>query len=188
MKDLWTFTPRLPKNSIVISLRGLYPASGGGYGWVEKGVQSWPALKDFIHGVEALIELLDPENIPLRLIDRDCLNRINFIGFSQGAAMIYAFSLLHPERIQSISGLSGFLPDGTEAYIQKRVLAGKSVFVAHGTEDYLVPIDRARKSIELLKAAGGRVTYCEDNVGHKLSLNCFKGLELFLQRNICKPH
>jgi len=43
--------------------------------------------------------------------------------------------------------------------------------VAHGTQDQLVPIDRARTSIELLEQAGAQVTYCEDEVGHKLSAN-----------------
>jgi predicted esterase len=45
----------------------------------------------------------------------------------------------------------------------------------------MVTIDRARASIELLEQAGAQVTYCEDEVGHKLSANCLRALENYLQ-------
>jgi len=60
-------------------------------------------------------------------------------------------------------------------------LAGKNIFVAHGTLDQMVPIDRARASIGLLEQAGAQVTYCEDEVGHKLSANCLRALEAYLK-------
>jgi len=53
------------------------------------------------------------------------------------------------------------------------------MFVAHGTQDNLVPIDRARASMALLEQAGARLTYCEAEVGHKVSADCLRGLETF---------
>ena len=73
--------------------------------------------------------------------------------------------------------LAGFVPSGLDELVLKKPLAGKNVFVAHGTQDQQVPIDRARASIELLEQAGAQVTYCEDEVGHKLSANCLRALE-----------
>ena len=61
----------------------------------------------------------------------------------------------------------------------RRVLAGKHFFVAHGTQDNLVPVERARESIELLEQAGAQVTFCEAEVGHKVSADCLRGLESF---------
>jgi predicted esterase len=58
-------------------------------------------------------------------------------------------------------------------------LEGKPFFVAHGTKDEMVPIDRARVSIETLERAGANVTYCEDAVGHKVSVNCLRSLKNF---------
>jgi len=40
-------------------------------------------------------------------------------------------------------------------------------------------------SIGLLENAGATVTYCEDNVGHKLSIKCFRGLEAFYEKVNC---
>jgi predicted esterase len=76
--------------------------------------------------------------------------------------------------------LAGFVPSGMDSYIQNRALSGKHIFVAHGTQDEMVPIDRARASIQLLEQAGASITYCEDEVGHKLSSNCLRSLEDYL--------
>jgi predicted esterase len=45
-----------------------------------------------------------------------------------------------------------------------------------------VPIALGRRAVEILELAGASVTYCEDEVGHKLSASCFRGLEAFFSR------
>jgi predicted esterase len=45
--------------------------------------------------------------------------------------------------------------------------------------DEMVNVQIARRSVELLKQAGADVTYCEDEVGHKLSAGCQRALETF---------
>jgi predicted esterase len=76
--------------------------------------------------------------------------------------------------------LAGFVPAGLDDYIAQKPLTGKNIFVAHGTQDEMVPIDRARASMELLEQAGATITYCEDEVGHKLSSGCLRALETYL--------
>jgi phospholipase/carboxylesterase len=73
------------------------------------------------------------------------------------------------------------MPSGMEEIIAKRPLAGKPMFISHGTQDNMVPIDRARASMSLLEQAGAQVTYCESEVGHKVSADCLRGLELFFE-------
>ena len=73
------------------------------------------------------------------------------------------------------------MPSGMEQIIAQKPLAGKQVFVSHGTQDNLVPIDRARASMSLLEQAGAQVTYCEADVGHKVSADCLRGLENFFK-------
>jgi phospholipase/carboxylesterase len=72
------------------------------------------------------------------------------------------------------------VPAGLDQLIQQKPLAGKKVFVAHGTQDQMIPIDRARASMDLLEQAGAQIIYCEDEVGHKLSANCLHALESYL--------
>ena len=89
-------------------------------------------------------------------------------------------TFLHPERIGKLGILAGFVPDGLDEFVAKRVLDGKPVFTTHGTKDERVPVEKARASVKILEQAGAKVTYCEDEVGHKVSLPCLRGLREFL--------
>jgi predicted esterase len=91
---------------------------------------------------------------------------------------------MQPEKVSVFAGLSGFLPQQADSLINRHPLKGKKAFIAHGTRDEMVEVARARKAVEELEEAGAAVTYCEDDVGHKLSLTCFKGLETFFAREM----
>jgi phospholipase/carboxylesterase len=104
----------------------------------------------------------------------------DLMGFCQGAAMCNLLAFLYPHRIRKTGILAGFVPSGLEELVTKRPLEGKPFFVTHGTKDEMVSIDRARASIELLEQAGAQVTYCEDEVGHKVSVTCLRALRNFL--------
>lgn len=175
---MWVFASRLPKNALLLAPRGLYKTPLGGYGWHSHSSDRWPWVDDFLPAIESLIGLLKPENFPL-----GDLSRLSMVGFSQGAALSYAFFLQHPYMVDSVAGLSGFIPNGSEALARNKPLNGKSIFVAHGSKDELIPIAKARKAVDILNIAGAQVTYCEDDVGHKLSSNCFNGLESFFKKS-----
>lgn len=175
--SMWIFTQRLPQNAMWISPRGIYPAPKSGFSWQARHSDGRPWIDDFQPAIDRLLGLLTPENFPLA-----DFKRMSVIGFSQGAALTYTFGMLHPALFQTISGLSGFMPEGAFTLVRDRPLDGKRVFVAHGTRDDMVPVERARQSVATLQEAGAEVSYCEDDVGHKLSITCYKGLENFLAR------
>jgi phospholipase/carboxylesterase len=171
---MWVFTSRLPRGTLLLAPRAPYPTPLGGFGWHPYKAKAWPWVEDFRPAIQALSALISQENFPTGDV-----TRLHLMGFSQGAALAYSFLLLYPERISSVTSLSGFLPDGAEHLPVDPALHAKPVFIAHGALDDLVPVDRARKAVELFEKAGARVTYCEDEVGHKLSVNCFRSLEAF---------
>lgn len=145
---------------------------------IANGFGEWPELKDYSDAIAIIEEIQKSEHFP-----HADFSNIHLVGFSQGAALSYSFAVTHPHRIRSIAGLSGFLPDGFQGLIATQPLAGLPVFVAHGSQDQLVPVDRARQGVELLQQLGARVSYCEDNVGHKLSASCYRSMQEFLRRN-----
>jgi phospholipase/carboxylesterase len=171
---MWVFASRLPSNMVLVAPRGIYHTPLGGYGWYPHRSKAWPWIDDFTFSIDALLNILTPTYIP-----SGDFSQMHLVGFSQGAALAYAFALLHPSRVNSIVGLSGFMPDGSEAIVRNRPLLGKRVFIAHGSQDELVPVDRARSAVQLLELGGASVIYCEDDVGHKLSSSCFRGMETF---------
>jgi len=173
---MWVFANRLPKNALLVAPRGLYPTTLGGYGWQPTLGRTWPELEDFRPAMEALWDLLIPKNFPTA--DG---RPIRLAGFSQGAALSYSLALAYPQRVEALAGLSGFAPEGVEQLVKEQPLAGKSCFMAHGTQDELVPVARARQARQTLLEAGAKVTYCEDDVGHKLSASCFRGMGKFFE-------
>ena len=175
---MWVFASHLPKDCLLLAPRGLYETPLGGYGWHKHNPRAWPWVDEFRPAMDAILELLKPKHLP----DAN-LEDVRLVGFSQGAALTYAFSLYYPWQVRSLAGLSGFLPDGAQALVRNHPLVDKKIFVAHGTQDDLVPVGRARESVKLLGEAGAQVIYCEDDVGHKLSASCFNGLKTFFERN-----
>ena len=176
--SMWVFTRGLSPDYWMMAPRAPHPAEPSGFSWrpYQPLTEGRPSLEMLLPAAEALIHLIDEYSASVKL---DAL-QFDLLGFSQGAAMVNLVGMLYPHRVRKMGVLAGFVPSGLEELISQKSLAGKKVFVAHGTQDQLVPIDRARASIELLEQAGAQVTYCEDEVGHKLSANCLRALENYL--------
>ena len=176
--SMWVFTRELSPDYWMIAPRAPHLAEPGGFSWrpPQPLTDGRPSLEMLLPAAEALINLVDEYSASVKL---DAL-QFDLMGFSQGAAMVNLIGMLYPHRVREMGVLAGFVPSGLEELATKKPLAGKNIFVAHGTQDRMVPIDRARASIELLEQAGAQVTYCEDEVGHKLSVNCLRALENYL--------
>jgi phospholipase/carboxylesterase len=172
--SMWIFESRLPQDSIIIAPRGIYPSSLGGYGWQKSDGDRWPDMNDFTPAVNSIVELISDEE----LVQADS-SRLYLVGFSQGAALAYAIAIKFPERVSAIAALSGFLPNNVESTIENTNLNGLPIYITHGSQDDLVPVDKARFAVETLTQAGAKVSYCEEEVGHKLSATCFNGMESF---------
>ncbi len=180
---MWIFTSRLSSRYLMLAPRGMYKAAEGGYGWEPRLQTGWPNLEDFRPAVDALLAMLDDLKTgeygrTLEFAGTD-FSRLNIMGFSQGAALAYTLALLHPERVERLAGLAGFLPEDAARLVGPRPLQSTPIFVAHGVRDERVPIERARTAVRLMVDAGADVTYCEEDIGHKLAINCFHGLEKF---------
>jgi len=163
--SMWVFTRGFPSDYWIVARRPPHAATFGR-----------PSLETLLPAAEGLIHLIDEYSASVKVEAR----QFDLIGFSQGGAMVNVVGLLYPDRVRKMGVLAGFLPAGLDDVIAKRPLAGKNVFVAHGTQDEMVPVDRARASMEELERAGAQVTYCEDDVAHKLSSNCLRALESYL--------
>ena len=175
--SMWVFVHNFPPQHWIIAPRAPFLTKPSGYSWrpLRVAAHDRPTFDDLQPAVESLIGLVDA------YADENSLDVTQFdaIGFSQGAAMVSSMALLHPERIQRAGILSGFVPAGAEELAQRQSLRGKPFFVAHGTLDEMVNIEIARRSVKFLERAGANVTYCEDDVGHKLSARCLRALQEF---------
>ena len=176
--SMWVFARDLPADYWIVAPRAPYTADTGGYSWrpSQFGNLDGPGLEWLRQSAEALIRLVEAYSASVG-IDASIFDAM---GFSQGAGMCNVLAFLHPQRIRKTGILAGFVPSGLEELVSQRPLEGKPFFVAHGTKDETVPVKRAHTSIALLEQAGANVTYCEDDVAHKVSMTCLRALKKFL--------
>jgi phospholipase/carboxylesterase len=172
------FASRLPANVILLFPRGLYNSPMGGFSWYPKLDKAWPVLNDFETAIAALAGVLSIDHFA----DGD-FSQLSMVGFSQGAALVYCFAMKRAKRVRAFAGLSGFVPEGAAYLAEEHPLEGLPGFIAHGTRDQLVPIERARQGVKILQQAGATVSYCEHEAGHKLNTDCFRSLQNFFQQN-----
>ena len=177
--SMWVFAGRLPARFLILAPRGLYATPMGGYGWhTMDGERGWPSVDDFRPAIMELNSLMD--NWPADAPPAD-FTRFRMAGFSQGGAMAYSYAMFNSHRVIALAGLASFLPNGAATYLDDGRLKGMPVYISHGDQDHLVPVARARQAVQLLDKTGAMVSYCESNVGHKLSADCFKGMEVFFE-------
>lgn len=176
--SMWVFARGLPEDYWVLAPRAPHATRPSGY--------SWRVPPPHQGDIANLADLLQSAESLIRMIDEYCgtlgknFEVFDIVGFSQGAALASVLALTHPGRVAKVGFLSGFVPRGAESLASGRPLTGVRFFVAHGSEDELVSIGDARQSVQLLEAAGATVTVCEDEVGHKVSAGCLRGLQAFL--------
>ena len=89
------------------------------------------------------------------LVDREvergiAPRRIALMGFSQGCAMTLLAGLRYRERLAGLAGLSGYLPlAATTAAERHAANADVPVFLAHGSADPVIPIERVAPGHEV---------------------------------------
>lgn len=174
--SMWAFAPDLPRVDWLIAPRAPYLAESG-YSWrvTHHGL---PAYDDLRPSAARLLDLLDRWGIA-NAVDT---SQVDLMGFSQGAAMCATFALTYPSRVRRTALLAGFAPPGADRFIAGRPLAGKQVFVAHGSQDETVRVEYAHLTVRFLEACGASVTYCESDTGHKVGAECRSRLAEFFRR------
>lgn len=172
-ESMTIFTRNLIKEHDLFFPRGFVLAQSNGYGWVQKTPGDEPDFDAYCSAAETLLGQIatwqKQLNIPLEHI---CI-----AGFSQGATLGLALACIAPHRVDRLAFLAGFLPPRAPVSLPLNHL---HAYVAHGTQDLIVPISRAFEAAAWLKQNSANVTFCQADVGHKLSSGCFNQLDEFL--------
>ena len=187
---MWIFARDLPANTWIFAPRAPLESPEGGYGWMPHA-GSLPTLQEFAPVAETLERAFEHwrQDAVARFAasmaaTADLPNLVqtpaDVMGFSQGAGMSYALAAFYPTLINRVIGLAGFLPKEDPLPGRYAALRGKNVYIAHGSRDETIPVALAQQSVRVLQEAGAQVTYCESDIGHKLSADCLRGLKRFL--------
>jgi phospholipase/carboxylesterase len=90
-------------------------------------------------------------------------NKIILAGFSQGAVIALLTGLSYPHNLGGVIALSGYLPE-----IPTKHNAQTPIFLAHGTEDPVVPYTLGLGAGDRLKRAGCNVDWHSYPMGHSV--------------------
>ena len=85
-------------------------------------------------------------------------------------------------RLDGLGILAGFV---TRPRTAPSVMGQPHVFMAHGTEDQVVSIEKARAGVSFLKGLGLPVTYVEDQVAHKVGIEGTRSLKKWFTEVVC---
>jgi phospholipase/carboxylesterase len=110
-------------------------------------------------------------------------NRIVLAGFSQGCAMTLQTGLRHPEKLAGLLCLSGYLPiHATVAAERHSANHDTPIFLAHGRGDPVIPVDRAERSRDALKAHGYQVEWHEYMMPHSVNEEEIEDIGAWMRR------
>lgn len=128
----------------------------------------------------------------IELIEREVERGIDYrhialAGFSQGCAMALYIGLRFPHQLAGIIALSGYLPLASSFNSEKHSANQSTpIFMAHGTEDPVVALDRAQASHSLLEKLGYQLDWNEYPMEHSVNHEELKDISRFFQEVLPK--
>lgn len=128
----------------------------------------------------------------IELIEREVERGIDYqhialAGFSQGCAMALYIGLRLAHPLAGIVALSGYLPLALSLNIEKHPTNQRTpIFMAHGSYDPVVSLDRAQASHALLEKLGYHLEWNEYPMEHSVNHEELKDISRFLQEVLPK--
>jgi phospholipase/carboxylesterase len=173
--------PRISRrNYICISLRGPMPLGPGedgtpSYSWGADGETDAFAEEYMIRAVEQT---------------RRCYHvhseRIYLAGVGEGAALAYRLALNMPEKLAGVISLNGAMPrpaNGGPLFRFPEVRQLR-VFIGHGVNDQVFPIDAARRDFRVLYGAGADVQFFTYPTGHQMHPHMFRDINRWIMKKV----
>lgn len=179
-EDLFSFAPYLPEDYLVVSLRAPLALGFGGFAWYsirfDENQDKWTD-EDEAKAAQDLILYNINHHLKQFSLDQQ---KVTLLGFSQGAILSWAVGLSHPDKVEQIIALSGYLNNDIFKMAEGD-LDKLRCFSSHGTQDPTIPIQWAQKGIEELKKYNIDLTYKEYPAGHGIAPENFSDLIVWLK-------
>ncbi len=180
-EDLFQLKSSLPDGFIIVSARAPYTLSPGRYTWFEL---SHHLGKPVINAEQAEKSRMVLNTFISQLIERYDIDEhhIYMGGFSQGGIMSYSVGLTFPQKLAGIFILSSrLLPDVKPLIKVGPLLEKLRVFIAHGTNDNVLPIHYAREASEYLREMVPLMDYHEYNMEHRIGIEELADLKSWIE-------
>ena len=155
-----------------------------GYGWYPLVPGTPPNPQELWTARDHILKFLDAA------ADRYPIDpkKLGVVGFSQGGVMAYTLALGVPQRFAALAALSTWCPPDAVAEVTDRdTVQYLATLVQHGSRDELVSVERARESVEALRALRLPLTYREYDIGHEINQRSLADLSEWLRGHVISP-
>jgi phospholipase/carboxylesterase len=126
-----------------------------------RSAEDFAGIKASAGGITALIERENERGI--------ATSRVALAGFSQGGALALFTGTRHPAKLAGIIALSCYLPLAGQLEAERSAAnEATPIFMAHGTQDPVVPYELGDESRRLLATAGYPVEWHSYPMPHSL--------------------
>ena len=155
-----------------------------GYSWFDLGVAHEVSEAGVVRSRGLLFQLL-------REVEQHGWSaaQTGLFGFSQGCLMALDAACRYPQALGAVVGVSGFVSHLHEYPAQLSPVAKEQkIFVTHGTEDPLLPLEATKQQIKQLRAAGLPVEWKSYRKEHTIEpREEVADIRAFLLRTLCRP-
>ncbi|MEL6405713.1 MAG: dienelactone hydrolase family protein [Chloroflexota bacterium] len=152
-----------------IAPRGFYKTANKGFTWFPLTSQSGEMAYDINIVMDSLSRL--------RLfISAMCAayqvnaNQVYLLGYSQGATMSLAYTLLYPQTIRASVAMAGDLLPEIRQFALEHIRHNQPIFIGHGTMDDFISTDQIQQTADYLNMHGFKVNLHFYPIPHVVSV------------------
>ncbi|MBV9575282.1 MAG: carboxylesterase [Gammaproteobacteria bacterium] len=145
------------------------------YGTTRDSKIDFPGIQQSVEQINQLIE---------KEIERGIKpEQIIVCGFSQGATIALMTGLFHSQPLGGVIALSGYLPTDEQTFQKvSPVNRNLSIFLAHGTEDLIVPYALGKATYAALRNANYPVSWHSYPIPHSVCAEEINAISQWMQK------
>lgn len=176
-RDLIGLAPYLPEKLLWISPRGPFTLGQDSYEWFQLAQVGKPDPARLAGTLAVLDKFIDEvfDHYPVSP------NHFYLLGFSQGTVVSLSYVLTQPERVSGVIGQSAYIPLESGLQIDEEGIRNKPILLTHGVQDFVLPVEWARRSRDVLTTLGANLEYHEFNMGHEVTAQSLQVIAVWLE-------
>lgn len=182
-QDLFSFAEELPDELLIISAQAPHSMGFGGYAWYAINFddvngkfsdleQARDSIKKIAHFIDEIKSKYNTDP-----------NKTFLLGFSQGAILSYALSFNHPNKVNYVIALSGYINnDLLPSEVPNNI--NTQYYSSHGSVDQVLPVAWARNTQPFLDHLKLNNVYTEYPVGHGVAPQNFYSFKSWIEERL----
>lgn len=184
-EDLFSFASELPDDLLIISARAPQTLGFGSYAWYTIHFNSPQGKFSDIPEAKASRDLIATFISEVQIKYDIVPNKTFLLGFSQGTILSYSIALNHPEKVQKVIALSGYVnPDLLPENLTTMDYSKLDFFISHGNVDQVIPVEWANKAPKFLNNLQIKNCYQEYTVGHGVAPKNFFDFKKWIEERL----